>query len=64
MKIDWFWIVIGILWLILAGFFYSKISDYFIFIYVILAVMSFFKSYYQERMSILYWLKNKKKKLD
>ncbi|MEK6885062.1 MAG: hypothetical protein AABY22_35850 [Nanoarchaeota archaeon] len=59
-KIDWFYVVIGIVLLLLAGLFYNKRSNYIAVIDIALAIMSFLKAYYQDKMSVLYWIRRKK----
>lgn len=59
-KIDYFYIITGICFLILAVWMIIKKSYVFAFIDSALAIMSFFKGHYQEKMSIISWIKNKK----
>ena len=59
-KIDWFYFGMGIVLLILAVIFYIRRINYAVVIDIALAIMSFFRAYYQEKMSILYWIRRRK----
>lgn len=61
MKLDYFYLVSGVVVLIVSVWYaFARAIDVFWLIYLILSLMLLFKSYYQERMSVLNWLKKMK----